>query len=137
MANGYFSSSKHAYETLLKKGRKAFINREGLSAEEAIELIHECGGKSFLAHPGIYDWEFSLSDLLEAGLNGIEVYYSQHNDHDTNKWLELAKRNQLLVSVGSDFHGYQSRSPYPIGSVDYNEKQLEWVFAQLEEEVRK
>lgn len=137
VANGYFTSSKQAYDTLLKKGRQAFIQRKGLSAEEAIELIHECGGKSFLAHPGIYDWEFSLEALLEAGLNGIEVYYSQHDENDTNKWLEQANRHQLLVSVGSDFHGYDSRSPYPIGSVDYDQKRLEWVFEQLEKEVRK
>ncbi|MFA9457355.1 PHP domain-containing protein [Halalkalibacter sp. AB-rgal2] len=132
VAKGFFSSSKQAYDQLLKKGGQAFVSRRGLSAEAAIGLIHECGGKAFLAHPGEYDWSYSFEALLEAGLDGIEVYYSKHEHRERMYWLKRAAKHQLLVSVGSDFHGYDSRSPYPIGSVDYDTKRLEWVFGQLE-----
>ncbi|WP_052015941.1 PHP domain-containing protein [Halalkalibacter hemicellulosilyticus] len=137
VAKGFFSSSKQAYDQLLKKGGQAFVSRSGLSAEAAIGLIHECGGKSFLAHPGLYDWSYSFEALLEAGLDGIEVYYSKHEHREREDWLKRAATHQLLVSVGSDFHGYDSRSPHPIGSVDYDTKQLEWIFGQREGEVEK
>ncbi|MGH7257266.1 MAG: PHP domain-containing protein, partial [Nitrospiraceae bacterium] len=39
------------------------------------------------------------------GLGGIEVHYSTHSPRQTEDYLSLAKRFDLLVTGGSDFHG--------------------------------
>lgn len=127
---GYFSDREHAFQALLKKDAPAFVEREGLSATEAINLIHHAGGKAFLAHPGEYTWEWSLKTLVDGGLDGIEVYYSRHKQMTTLYWSHMADKYNLLKSVGSDFHGPRSRSPYPIGSVHFNRNE---VLAWLEE----
>ncbi|MBM7714085.1 putative metal-dependent phosphoesterase TrpH [Bacillus thermophilus] len=125
---GYFSDREHAFQALLMKGAPAFVDREGLSATEAIELIHHAGGKAFVAHPGEYSWEWSLKKLVDRGLDGIEVYYSRHKQMTTLYWNHMADTFNLLKSVGSDFHGPTSRSPYPIGSVHFNENEvLAWL----------
>lgn len=124
VACGYFSEAGQAYQALLAKGASAFIEREGLTAAEAIALIHEAGGKAFLAHPGIYRWEWSLAALVEHGLDGIEVYYSKHDKAGTLSWNKSASRYGLLKSCGSDFHGYTSRSPFPPGSVRYKDQDI-------------
>lgn len=115
---GYFQNSKDAYEQLLKKGKAAFEERGSFSAEDAIKLIHKAGGLAFLAHPGIYKHEFQLQQLIDYGLDGIEVYHSKHSDKEQNYWGRMAEAFNLLVSGGSDFHGPESRNPFPIGSVE-------------------
>ncbi|WP_203362964.1 hypothetical protein [Bacillus sp. REN10] len=117
MDTGYFKDQQLAYDTLLRKGQPAYVQREAFSAIDAIHLIHDVGGLAFLAHPGIYSFEVPLDILLKHGLDGIEVYHSRHTTEATAYWLKVAKENKLLISGGSDFHGPHSRNPYPIGSV--------------------
>ena len=118
VAAGYFQSSKQAYEELLKKGKPGFEERGSFSAEDAIKLIHEAGGLAFLAHPGIYKQDVNLKQLIVSGLDGIEVYHSKHSEEEQNDWCRIAKDYNLFISGGSDFHGPQSRNPFPIGSVE-------------------
>ncbi|MFC2949450.1 PHP domain-containing protein [Virgibacillus sediminis] len=116
-AAGYFETAGEAYDTLLKKGKPAYAERAAFSAADAIQLIHDAGGLAFLAHPGAYEFEVPLEELVAHGLDGIEVYHSKHTEQDIRKWKESAESCQLLISGGSDFHGPTSRNPYPIGSV--------------------
>ena len=39
------------------------------------------------------------------GIQGVEVYYSGHTPDQTRLYAELAKRHDLLMTGGSDFHG--------------------------------
>ncbi len=63
-----------------------------------------------LAHP---TWATSAGEELEPllttlkaeGLGGIEVHYSTHTKRQTTKYLGLAKKLDLLITGGSDFHG--------------------------------
>ncbi|MBA4536769.1 PHP domain-containing protein [Bacillus aquiflavi] len=118
VSKGYFESRQAAYETLLSKGKPGFVQREVFTALNAIKLIHEAGGLAFLAHPGIYPFQIPLDILVQNGLDGIEVYHSKHSSEVTRYWIEIAKYYNLLISGGSDFHGPNSRNPYPIGSVN-------------------
>jgi hypothetical protein len=43
--------------------------------------------------------------MVEAGLNAIEAYHSDHSPEDTQLYLSLARRYGLLRTGGSDFHG--------------------------------
>ncbi len=42
---------------------------------------------------------------MKLGLDGMEVYYSEHNEAATKIYKEMAERLGLLISGGSDFHG--------------------------------
>lgn len=117
----YFSTAKDAYETLLIRGRSAFVQRSPFSAKEAIDLIHVCGGEAYLAHPGAYSFSFNANNLLSYGIDGIEVFHSKHLDEDQTYWYEYAILHKLKISGGSDHHGPKSRNPYPIGSVQVDE----------------
>ncbi len=82
--------------------------------KEVIEAIHAAGGKAFLAHPFEYRFEDTLGFIDEirsiAELDGIEVYHPSSADDDKKDILyEYARKNNLYISGGSDFHG----SPKP------------------------
>jgi hypothetical protein len=46
-----------------------------------------------------------IEELKASGLDGIEAYYTEHNELQTKNVIEIAKKLGLLVSGGADFHG--------------------------------
>lgn len=82
--------------------------------KEVIEAIHAAGGKAFLAHPFEYKFEDTIAFIDEIRkieeLDGIEVYHPSSADDDKKDILyEYARKNNLYICGGSDFHG----SPKP------------------------
>ncbi|MDP1946860.1 MAG: PHP domain-containing protein [Nitrospirota bacterium] len=110
MDKHYVTSAKDAFDRYLAEGRPAYVARELPSPADAIAWIRAAGGVAVLAHP---TWAKvsgeSLNALLIAlkaeGLGGIEVHYSSHTKRQTREYLDLAKRLDLLITGGSDFHG--------------------------------
>ncbi|MFM8551909.1 MAG: PHP domain-containing protein [Nitrospiraceae bacterium] len=110
MDKGYVQSAKEAVDRYLGNGKPAYVRRELPEPAEAIGWIRAAKGIPVLAHP---TWvrldEGSLLRLCETlkgvGLMGIEVHYSTHKRTQTAEYLNIAKRLDLLVTGGSDFHG--------------------------------
>ena len=90
---------------------KLFINHAEFkpSIKEIVKLIHENSGITFLAHPYQYkftDTENFLDKLYnEVALDGVECFYTTFSDKQTNYLLDFAKKRNLLISGGSDYHG--------------------------------
>lgn len=108
---GYVSSFDEAFDHYLAKGGAAYVDKFRLSCRDAINLILEAGGIPVLAHPGIirsteeYPIENLIYQLTGMGLMGIEVFHTDHSDHQTEHLLKLSSKRGLLVTGGSDFHG--------------------------------
>lgn len=99
-----------AFERYLGKGASAYVPRRVLPADEAIAMIKNAGGLAVLAHPQQLeksgkDVNAVLSQLRAVGLDGIEVHYPTHSRQFKKKLVSLAKRHDLLVTGGSDYHG--------------------------------
>jgi len=109
-ARGYVTSKEDAFERYLAKGKPGYADRFRLTAPDGIAAIHSAGGLAVMAHPATLDagrkgLRDSVAQLKEAGLDGIEVYYSEHNPSQTAQYLALAREFDLAVTGGSDFHG--------------------------------
>ena len=110
MEKHYVTSAKDAFDRYLANGRPAYVARELPPPADAIAWIRAAGGVAVLAHP---TWATSAGEELEPllttlkaeGLGGIEVHYSTHTKRQTTKYLGLAKKLDLLITGGSDFHG--------------------------------
>ena len=83
-----------------------------LSIDEIVTTAHAEGGTVILAHPGrskgIYAIPATEADILpmvEAGIDGIEVYYPTHTGEQQAFYRQLAEAQHLLVTGGSDSHG--------------------------------
>lgn len=81
-----------------------------ISYRDGINLILEAGGIPILAHPGVYGNERILQDLVKSGIAGIEVFHPVHSKEKIEIYHNFAKKNNLLVTAGSDFHGYEENS---------------------------
>jgi len=95
-----------AFDRYLARGNPAYVPKEHLTTAEAISLVHLAGGCAVLAHPGLLPhMEMYLPDLVEAGLDALEVHYPRHSANQEKELMDLAETYDLLVSGGSDFHG--------------------------------
>jgi hypothetical protein len=112
---GHIPSKGEFIETIMNEGCPAYVKKETITPKEAANLIRSAGGKVVLAHPVAYFYEDNLtvkdiqSLIDDMNPDGIEAYYiyidrngNKHND--INTWLELAKKNNKFVTIGSDFH---------------------------------
>lgn len=110
MDKGYVKSRDEAFIRYIGDGKKYYIPRQKQTPFEGIELIHKAGGMAILAHPVLY-WfgkeklDTLVKTLKEAGLDGIEATYSTYTPADERDIKALAKKYDLLLSGGSDFHG--------------------------------
>lgn len=108
--NGYASSHADAFSKYVGDHCKYFVPREKVTPSQAVELILQAKGVPILAHPPLYHMgreklDTLVSALKSAGLAGIEAIYSTYNNQDTRDMMDLAKKYDLLLSGGSDFHG--------------------------------
>ena len=54
--------------------------------------------------------ESFIRELRDAGLRGIEVFHSDHRPADMERYAGIARKLNLLVTGGSDFHGANKRN---------------------------
>ena len=105
------ASIDDAFDQLLGTGKPAYVDKQRVECAKAIEIIRDAGGVPVLAHPGLLDCENEkeidelIGKLKKMGIQGVEVYYSGHTPDQTRLYAELAKRHDLLMTGGSDFHG--------------------------------
>lgn len=107
---GYVQSVPEAFERYLKAPEIRAISDKKPDAAEAIALIHEAGGFAVLAHPMELALPFAqlqthMDTLLEIGLDGIEVFYQSNTAQEIEFLRDYAKKHNLLMTGGSDFHG--------------------------------
>jgi phosphoribosyl 1,2-cyclic phosphate 1,2-diphosphodiesterase len=112
------------YKKLFSRGQNgeqpgiAFIPMQYVDAKLAVKAIILAGGVPVLAHPGQYKSFEIVPDLVEAGLQGIEILHPLHGCEDEERAKELAETYHLIGTGGSDFHGEYDEKPVLIGSRD-------------------
>jgi 3',5'-nucleoside bisphosphate phosphatase len=107
---GYVSNMQEAFDMYLADEAKAAVDRDEPTLEEGIRRIKESGGVASLAHPVRLtqrgkELERLVERLLDAGLEGIEVFHSEHTAADCAEFAGIARRYSLIQTGGSDFHG--------------------------------
>ncbi len=104
-------SLDQAFSRYIGNGGPAFVDKERFEPKEAIEAIHKAGGLAILAHPvhlkceNRAQLERIVRSFIRHGLDGMEVYHSDHSAQQTRLYLDTAQKFKLAVSGGSDFHG--------------------------------
>ncbi len=114
--HGYCNTIIDAFSKYIGDKGPAYVPKKTLNPQQAIELIRGAGGAAVLAHPGLTQRDNVIEELVKYGLGGMEVYYPSHTPQAVKKYSEMAKRYNLAITGGSDFHG-ERRVDTPIAKV--------------------
>jgi predicted metal-dependent phosphoesterase TrpH len=107
---GVVSSRDEAFSQMLHNKSKFYVAHYSPKPVEAINLIKAAGGVAIIAHPmashrGRVISIETFGDLIEAGLDGIEVDHRDHSPDEKNALIQLARDNNLVMTGASDYHG--------------------------------
>ncbi|MFH0880101.1 MAG: PHP domain-containing protein [Lentisphaerota bacterium] len=113
IAKKFVSGKDEAFDRYLGRGKPAYAERRRLSPAASVKLIRDAGGVPVLAHPFTLkldsrELKKTLIELRSAGLEGLEVIYSEHTADMQREYLGMAKDLNLVATGGSDFHGAMS-----------------------------
>lgn len=118
VAAGHMPNEGEVFARLLGSRCPAYVPRPPYTPESAIALIHAAGGIASLAHPGkLGDPVRIIRQLCAVGLDGLEVYHSDHSPQLTARMLVRAHEFGLVVTGGSDSHGPGGSLPRNIGGL--------------------
>lgn len=104
-----------AFDRFLAKGKPAYVPKTRLSPKDSIGIIHGAGGLAVLAHPIQLRLEGAalkekVRELAALGLDGLEVFHSDHGPQHEAAYAALAAEFGLGVSGGSDYHGIPGKN---------------------------
>lgn len=108
---GYLESRRLAFDLDLAEGQPAWVPRRAPSPAEVVAVVHDAGGLASLAHPGLLGRDEWIPPMAAAGLDALEVYYSDHSPELTIHYRELAARLGVAMTGGSDYHGDPAHGP--------------------------
>ncbi|MCC8137212.1 MAG: PHP domain-containing protein [Clostridiales bacterium] len=128
----------HLADLLLKRGigksrddlirnylRQADVGSSRILAHTAISGILHAGGIPVWAHPlggegerllTEEEFEAQLQFLIREGIRGLECHYSRYSEEQILFLRAQAKKHDLLISGGSDYHG--TRKAIPLGTLN-------------------
>lgn len=120
--NNYASSVEEAFALYLRRGCPGFVETERITPHHAIQLIKEAGGVPVLAHPGRLKDPSLVHQIVEAGVEGIEVFYGTHTVEQIATFRGMAEHYGLVMSAGADFHDV-GWTPWGVG-MDVSERDI-------------
>lgn len=129
LKKSYVQTAQEAFDVYLADDAKASVEREEPALIEAVERVYAAGGLASLAHPvrlprpDRASLEVLLASLCAVGLEGLEVYHSEHSPQETALYLSLTRQFDLIVTGGSDYHG-ENKPSIALGTGQNNNLQL-------------
>ncbi|MFC4778369.1 PHP domain-containing protein [Paenibacillus sp. GCM10023252] len=109
---GAAATMQEAFDRYLAVGAAAYVNPPRIDPVEALKWIHEAGGASVIAHPGLYHDDELVEEIIKQGVTGIEVYHSDHGTPEETRYSALAAKYGLITTGGSDYHGARNGTLY-------------------------
>jgi predicted metal-dependent phosphoesterase TrpH len=108
--NGVVKSRDEAFAELLTNDSKYYVTHATPTPEVAIRTIVAAGGVAVIAHPmasrrGDVISTSIFTDLVAAGLHGIEIDHRDHTASERTALRQVAAELNLVITGASDYHG--------------------------------
>lgn len=106
---GFVRNYQKAFDKYLGDNCSCFVSKYKIMPGEAIDIIDQAGGISFIAHPGIDINNEGLVRLFHLGLEGIETVHPRHTPSQVAYYRDMIDKYDLLECGGSDCHGNRKK----------------------------
>jgi predicted metal-dependent phosphoesterase TrpH len=137
LEKGYITTFVEAFDKYIGRGGPAYVEREKMMPEDAVALIIRSGGLPVMAHPfTVPEPEAMIARLKAAGLVGLEAYYKDYTAEQKAALIEIASKNGLIVTGGSDYHGLDDSREVELGGVAVPREAAEQLIARADKKAR-
>jgi hypothetical protein len=108
---GHVTDIQEAFDHYLADDGPAYVPKYAVDPVRGVEIMRAAGGAVVLAHPGVSEdgggpvTPDLLTELVAAGLAGVEVDHPAHEPPVAQRWRALTREHGLLSTGASDFHG--------------------------------
>ena len=140
--NGYAKDRYEVQEKFLGKHCPSYVPRVQPTAQEVIDLIHDCGGICVLAHPmelakmnpeqlkSMKDVEKLIVAMKEMGLDGVECMSPKHTPEEEQHLYNFCEKQGLVQTKGNDYHAKPGQK---FGSLEskFKDKLLETINPEI------
>lgn len=125
-------SRSECFRKYIGNDSPCFINAANISLRDGIKMIHDAGGIAVLAHPYTYK-KNNHFELIDMGVDGIEVYYGPVSPSEYTKYERYAKEKGLIITGGSDFHKFNDDKHSTIGTARYFSPYIDSFLKKIED----
>lgn len=129
---GYNYTMEELFQKVIGKGCKAYHPSTRISPEEAVELVHKCGGLAVLAHPVLLT-NNDVNEVISCGFDGIEAIYPLNTQADEKRFREISKKKDIFITAGNDFHYYGDKSHADLLTLGLYDEELEIFIRKINE----
>lgn len=110
VAKKIVANRDEAFADLLHNESKYYVTHAAPTPADAISMIKRAGGVAVIAHPfasrrGQILTVETFSDLVNAGLDGIEVHHRDQSPAEQDVLTSIARELNLVTTGSSDYHG--------------------------------
>lgn len=116
------------YHVTFKNGGICHFDIEYLSPITAVKAIKDAGGYAVLAHSGQQQNFILIPQLVEAGLDGLELNHHANSNKDKVIIRNYANRYNLFLTGGSDCHGRYEKGSPEVGAYIAEQSGAEKIF---------
>jgi len=107
---GIITSRDEAFQGMLNNDSEFYVSHAAPTPVDAIKMIRKAGGVAVIAHPfashrGQILQAGDFQNLVEAGLNGIEVDHRDQNPDERAQLRAIARELDVVITGSSDYHG--------------------------------
>jgi len=114
ISEGYCKDMKAVFRRYLTGKKPGGVRVEWEDFDEVVRWIHAAGGKAFIAHPFRYRMTHTkiktmINDFKCVLGDGIEIVTGTSSVEEIQLGNQWAGQYNLLVTCGSDFHGWPNQ----------------------------
>lgn len=127
MEKGYVANFYEAFHKYLKTDKPIYVDYKKYNYLKILDLILKSNGIPIFAHPGMIRenvFQSVIYNAVKNGLRGLEAYYPRHNKYQLEYLKSIAKKYNLVLTGGSDFHGI-IKPDIKIGDAGISQKEFD------------
>lgn len=102
-------SIQDVFDLYIGDGKPSYVQVSNFQTTDAIKLLHDNNCLAVLAHPLLIK-KIDYREILDLPIDGVECYYPYEEGQDYSEVIKEAKRRNLIITGGSDFHGPNVRN---------------------------
>jgi 3',5'-nucleoside bisphosphate phosphatase len=134
MEAGYSHDWDYIFQNFISEDSPAYVPNKKLSTKEGVDFLKSMNAITVLAHPVLIK-NANINEMLQFGFDGIEAIYYMNTESQTKDFVAFAKKNNLIITAGSDFHGISKADGShadKIGAVFLNSNEIDTFLKKLQ-----